>query len=98
MFYGSKEKKPIDMDNPSRREIPQFINGAWRGWHVSAFRRGLGTRLNDMGMSPTNIQSILRHASISTTTAHYVFPTPDKTKAGLRKPAEAVRKTYKIKV
>jgi len=96
MFYGSKEKKPIDMDNLSRREIPQFINGAWRGWH--AFRRGLGTRLNDMGMSLTNIQSILRHASISTTTAHYVFPNPDKTKAGLRKLAEAVRKTYKIKV
>jgi integrase len=96
MFYGSKEKKPIDMDNLSRREIPQFINGAWRGWH--AFRRGLGTRLSDMGMSLTNIQSILRHASISTTTAHYVFPNPDKTKAGLRKLAEAVRKTYKIKV
>jgi hypothetical protein len=42
--------------------------------------------------------SILRHASISTTTAHYVFPNPDKTKAGLRKLAEAVRKTYTIKV
>jgi hypothetical protein len=39
MFYGSKEKKPIDMDDLSRREIPQYINGAWRGWH--AFRRGL---------------------------------------------------------
>jgi integrase len=47
MFYGQKEKKPIDMDNLSRREIPQYINGAWFGWH--AFRRGLGTRLNEMG-------------------------------------------------
>jgi hypothetical protein len=51
--------------------------------------------VNDMGMS---LASILRHASISTTTAHYVFPNPDKTKAGLRKLAEAVRETYKFKV
>jgi hypothetical protein len=40
MFYGSKEKKPMDMDNLSRREIPQFINGVWREWN--AFRPGLG--------------------------------------------------------
>jgi integrase len=88
MFYGQKKKKPIDMDNLSRRDIPQYINGAWRGWH--AYRRGLGTRLGDMGMSATNIQSILRHANI--------VPNPVKTKAGLKKLAEAVRKTYKVKV
>jgi hypothetical protein len=96
MFYGQKEKKPIDMDNLSRRDIPQFINGAWRGWH--AYRRGLGTRLGDMGMSATNIQSILRHANIATTVGFYVFPNAVKTKAGLKKLAEAVRKTYKVKV
>lgn len=96
MFYGQKEKKPIDMDNLSRRDIPQYINGAWRGWH--AYRRGLGTRLGDMGMSATNIQSILRHANIATTLGFYMFPNPVKTKAGLKKLAEAVRKTYKVKV
>ena len=83
MFYGQKEKKPIDMDNLSRRDIPQYINGAWRGWH--AYRRGFGTRLGDMGMSATNIQSILRHANIATTLGFYVFPNPVKTKAGLKK-------------
>jgi integrase len=96
MFYGMKEKKPIDMDNLSRRDIPQYINSAWRGWH--AYRRGLGTRLGDMGMSATNIQSILRHANIATTLGFYVFPNPVKTKGGLKKLAEAVRKTYKVKV
>jgi integrase len=96
MFYGQKEKKPIDMDNLSRRDIPQYINGAWRGWH--AYRRGFGTRLGDMGMSATNIQSILRHANIATTLGFYVFPNPVRTKAGLKKLAEAVRKTYKVKV
>jgi integrase len=96
IFYGQKEKKPIDMDNLSRRDIPQFINGAWFGWH--SFRRGLGTRLSDMGMSATNIQSILRHANISTTQGHYIFPNQDKAKAGLRKLTETVRKTYGVKV
>jgi len=95
MFYGQKEKKPIDMDNLSRRDIPQFINGAWFGWH--AFRRGLGTRLSDMGVAATDIQSILRHANISTTQGYYIFPNQDKAKAGLKKLTETVRKKYGIK-
>jgi integrase len=95
MFYGQKEKKPIDMDNLSRREIPGHINGAWYGWH--AFRRGLGTRLNDMGMNAVDIQKILRHANIATTLAYYTFPNPEKAKAGLRKLTETVRKKYAIK-
>ena len=95
MFYGQKEKKPIDMDNLSRREIPNHINGAWYGWH--AYRRGLGTRLNDMGMNAIDIQRILRHASIATTLAYYTFPNPEKAKAGLKRLTETVRKKYGIK-
>jgi integrase len=79
-----------------KTNIAEYINGEWRGWH--AYRRGLGTRLSDMGMSATNIQSILRHANIATTLGYYVFPNAEKTKAGLKKLAEAVRKTYKVKV
>jgi len=96
MFYGEKEKKPIDMDNLSRREIPQFINGTWFGWH--AFRRGLGTRLNEMGMDDSDIQSILRHSDISTTQAFYILPSPKRAEAGLKKLGETVRKKYGIKV
>ena len=96
IFYGQKEKKPIDMDNLSRRDIPQYINGNWRGWH--SFRRGLGTRLNDMGVDAVDIQSILRHANIATTLAYYTFPNPEKAKAGLKKLTEAVRKKYGVKV
>jgi len=95
IFYGQKEKKPIDMDNLSRREIPQHINGAWFGWH--SFRRGLGTRLSDMGMNAINIQKILRHANIATTLAYYTFPNPEKAKAGLKKLTETVRKKYGIR-
>jgi integrase len=96
MFYGQKEKKPIDMDNLSRRDIPGFINGAWYGWH--AYRRGLGTRLNDMGVNGVDIQRILRHANIATTLGYYTFPNPEKTKAGLKKLTETVRKKYDVKV
>jgi integrase len=96
MFYGRKEKKPVDMDNLSRRDIPEFINCTWFGWH--SFRRGLGTRLSDMGMQAIDIQKILRHANIATTLAYYTFPNPEKAKAGLRKLTETVRKTYKVKV
>ena len=40
IFRGEKFMRPLDLDNLSRREIPQYMNGAWFGWHV--FRRGLG--------------------------------------------------------
>lgn len=96
MFYGDKEKKPIDMDNLSRREIPNHINGAWFGWH--AFRRGLGTRLNDMKMNAVNIQNVLRHANIATTLAFYTFPNPERAKAGLKKLTETIRKRYGVTV
>jgi integrase len=96
MFYGAKEKKPIDMDNLSRRDIPAFINGAWYGWH--SFRRGLGTRLNDMGLNAVDIQSILRHANIATTLAFYTFPNPEKARAGLKKLTETVKRKYGVKV
>jgi integrase len=84
------------MDNLPRREFLQFINGAWFGWH--AFRRDLGTRLNEMGMDDSDIQRILRHSDISTTQAFYISPSPRRAEAGLKKLGEPVRKKYGIKV
>ena len=95
IFPGEKLLKPLDLDNLSRREIPQHINGAWFGWH--AFRRWLGTRLNEAGVDDTEIQSILRHADISTTQAYYILPSPKRAKAGLKKLGEVARKKYGIK-
>jgi hypothetical protein len=70
-------------------------------WRVAGLARvssEAGHAVERYGMSATNIQSILRHANIATTLGYYVFPNADKTKAGLKKLAEAVRKTYKVKV
>ena len=42
----------------------------WHGWH--AFRRGVGTTLDDMGESLTTIQRVLRHSSARTTRDYYI--------------------------
>ena len=95
MFYGDKEKKPIDMDNLSRRVIPTYINGAWFGWH--SFRRGLGTRLNEAGVDDKDIQSILRHSNVSTTQAFYILPNRENAEAGLKKLGKTLQTKYGIK-
>jgi integrase len=86
---------PLDLDNLSRRDIPQFINGAWFGWH--SFRRGLGTRLNEAGVDDKEIQSILRHADISTTQAYYILPNRERAEAGMKKLDKTLRTKYGIK-
>jgi hypothetical protein len=59
---------------------------------------GTGHAVERYGMSAANIQSIPRHANIATTLGYYVFPNAEKTKGRIEKLAEAVRKTYKVKV
>ena len=95
MFRGEKFLRPLDLDNLSRREIPKFINGAWFGWH--AFRRGLGTRLNEASVGDKDIQSILRHADVSTTQAYYILPNHERAQAGMKKLDKTLRTKYGIK-
>jgi len=72
------------------------INGAWFGWH--AFRRGLGTRLNEAGVDDKTIQSILRRADVSATMAYYVQPDRTAGERGPGKLSRELQKRYKIKV
>jgi integrase len=95
IFRGEKFMRPLDLDNLSRRDIPKYINGAWFGWH--AFRRGLGTRLNEAGVDDKEIQSILRHADVSTTQAYYILPNHDRAQAGMKKLAKVAQTKYGIK-
>lgn len=80
IFRGEKLHKPLDLDNLSRRDIPQFVS--WFGWH--AFRRGLGTRLYEMGFRDIDIQQILRHADVATTKAFYIKPSEESTRATMK--------------
>jgi hypothetical protein len=42
----------------------------WRGWH--AFRRGLATNLNRLGVDHSVIQRILRHSTVAVPQACYI--------------------------
>jgi integrase len=95
IFRGNKLYRPLDLDNLSRRDIPQHINGAWFGWH--AFRRGTGTRLYEADVRDKDVQMILRHADIRTSMAYYIKPDKQRGERGLLKLNKTVREEYGIK-
>jgi integrase len=64
---------PLHLDNLARRILaPAFAlkKIGWHGWH--AFRRGLATNLNALGVDPKDIQAILRHSTLALTMNIYV--------------------------
>ena len=71
----------LHLDNLSRRVIAPIVKEKWAGWH--SFRRGLGTRLFYLGTDAKTVQSILRHANVSTTMAAYIIPDPEEAKAAM---------------
>jgi integrase len=95
VFRGEKLGRPLDLNNISRRVIPALMPGAWYGWH--AFRRGLGTRLNDLGVDAKTIQTVHRHANVSTTQAYYILPDKTRAEAGMAKLAKVFAKQVKSK-
>jgi integrase len=96
MLRGEQKLRPLDPDNLSRRDIPQHINGESFGWH--AFRRGLGTRLNEMRVDDKEIQSIMRHEDISTTQALLHFAGVERAKVGLKELGSVAQRKYGVKV
>lgn len=65
----------------------------WLGWH--AFRRGLATNLNSLGVDDTTIQAILRHASVRTTQSSYIQPVRQDVAAAMAKLEETWQKNEK---
>lgn len=96
VFRGEKKLQPLDLDNLSRRDIPQHINGAWFGFH--SFRRGIATRLEEFDASPKITQLILRHADIKVGQAHYNRPEQRQVELHLKKIEDAAERLYGIKV
>ena len=64
----------------------------WRGWH--AFRRGLATNLNRLGVDDSVIQRILRHSTVSVTQACYIKTAGEDAKAAMQKLETALNDTY----
>jgi integrase len=66
----------------------------WRGWH--AFRRGLATRLHDMGKDDHTIKMILRHSSVQVTQQSYIKGLPQQARDAMADlDAEQVELVYK---
>ena len=71
IFAGEKMRRPLHLDNLCRREIKPVVGDRWHGWH--GFRRGLATVLFGLGVPAEVAQTILRHANVATTQAHYLM-------------------------
>jgi integrase len=63
----------------------------WRGWH--AFRRGLATNLNRLGVDDSVIQRILRHSHVGVTQACYIKTASEDAKAAMQKLESALNDT-----
>ncbi len=64
----------------------------WRGWH--AFRRGLATNLNRLGVDDSVIQRVLRHSNVAVTQACYIKTADEDAKAAMQKLETALNDTY----
>ena len=72
-MFANSLGKPLDLESLYRREMKEALlhSGVqWRGWH--AFRRGLASYLNRLGVDDSVIQRILRHSTVSVTQACYI--------------------------
>lgn len=70
IFAGAKGGFSLHLDNLCARSIRPALGARWHGWH--AFRRGLATNLLDIGVPAEVAKTILRHANVATTRAHYI--------------------------
>ena len=82
----SKKEHGEETDHEYRRsDLP-----VWHGWH--AFRRGLATNLNDLGVLDLTIQRILRHSDVTTTRKAYIKPLDHQVTAGMAQLEAEIRR------
>lgn len=67
---------------------------AWHGWH--AFRRGLASNLNELGVFDLTIQRILRHANVATTRKSYIKVRDHNVTAGMAQLEAEIRRTETV--
>jgi integrase len=84
--FASGKGSPLHLDNLVRREIQPTLEKAgmeWQGWH--AFRRGLATNLQRLGVPIKVAQLLLRQADFGTTANYYVKAVDDDAKDAMRR-------------
>jgi integrase len=70
------------------KDVLRYAGVTWTGWH--AFRRGLASNLNRLGVDDSIIQGILRHSTVSVTQNHYIKTARPDTIAAMRKLSDAL--------
>jgi integrase len=84
--FPSRLGGALDLDNLADRVLKPIFeaNGMeWKGWQ--AYRRGLATNLEELGVADTTIQCILRHENVSTTQRFYIKTAPHVAHEAMRR-------------
>lgn len=85
-MFASGNGCPLHLDNLVRREIRPILEKAgikWEGWH--AFRRGLATNLQRLGVPIKVAQLLLRQADFGTAANYYVKAVDADAKDAMRR-------------
>ncbi len=85
-------KPEAEHEKANHKYVRNNVLPRWRGWH--AFRRGLATNLNRLGVDDSVIQRILRHSSVAITQACYIKTANEDAKAAMRKLETALNDTH----
>ena len=96
IFAGERGHRPLNLANLVRRDIKPVLVKAkidWHGWH--AFRRGVSSALNEMGVDDSVIQQIVRHGDVQTTQRHYIKTTSKQAQDAMTLLATAANKALK---
>jgi integrase len=97
LIFPSRTGTPLNLDNLARRTIRPVLEKlelSWYGWH--AFRRGLGTNLNQLGVEPKDIQAILRHSDFETTMNQYVKSVPKSARKAMESLESLICSQYAV--
>ena len=91
-IFTNKLGRPLDLEWLYRTQMKDVLKKAgivWAGWH--AFRRGLASNLNRLGVDDSIIQSILRHSTVATTQTLYIKTARPDAVAAMRQLSEALK-------
>jgi integrase len=90
-IFANSMGRPLDLEWLYRTQMKEVFSKAnieWAGWH--AFRRGLASNLNRLGVDDSIIQSILRHSTVATTQTHYIKTARPDAVAAMRQLSDAL--------
>jgi len=92
-MFANAVNKPLSLDSlywRSMRPLFQRAKINWCGWH--AFRRGLASNLNRLGVDDSVIQAIMRHSHIGVTQACYIKTARPEIEAAMKNFSEELRR------